>query len=177
VTWTIDGPQGNEAANVRWNLVPYMNGRVLDLVCGPFKAFQHFIGVDNGHHDKEFGWKNRADVLVDTCEKLDLFADKSVDCVFSSHLLEHIKYERVPAALNEWMRVLKVGGHLCLYVPDEDEYPKVGEKGANPDHKWDVNYERVVAALERVSCDWDMIEFEKRNKDDEYSLWFCVRKL
>jgi predicted SAM-dependent methyltransferase len=177
MTWNIHAPQGNESAKIRWELVPYMNGRVLDLGCGPYKAFPHFIGVDNGHHDKQFGWQNRADVIVDTCERLDLFADKSCDMVFSSHLLEHIPYDSVPRTLNEWMRVLKTGGHLCLYIPDEDEYPKVGETGANPDHKWNCNYDRVVDALDKVDCDWDIIEFEKRNQDDEYSLWFCVRKL
>jgi predicted SAM-dependent methyltransferase len=177
MTWHIDDPQGNEAAKIRWNLVPYMHGRVLDLGCGPFKAFHHFVGVDNGHHDAQFGWKNRADVIVDSCEDLGIFADASCDMVFSSHLLEHIDYEKVPAALNEWFRVLKVGGHMCLYVPDEDEYPKVGEKGANPDHKWNCNYERVCECLDRTNYDWDMVEFAKRNATNEYSLWFCVRKL
>lgn len=177
MTWDINAPQGNEAAKVRWNLVPYMRGRALDLGCGPYKVFPHFVGVDNGHHDQAFGWKNRADVLVDSCEKLTLFASESVDCVFSSHLLEHIEYNKVTDALNEWMRVLRKGGHLCLYVPDEDEYPKVGEKGANPDHKWNVNYDKVVEALEKLPYDLDMVEFEKRNQDDEYSLWFVVRKL
>jgi len=177
MSWTLENSRGNESAKIRWELVPYMRGRALDLGCGPYKVFPHFIGVDNGHHDQAFGWKNRADVLVDSCEKLTLIASESVDCVFSSHLLEHIDYEKVPAALTEWMRVLRKGGHLCLYVPDEDEYPKVGERGANPDHKWNVNYGKVVAALEKVECDWDMVEFEKRNQTDEYSLWFVVKKL
>ena len=175
--WRVDAPQGNESSKIRWNVVPYMRGRALDLGCGPYKVFPHFIGIDNGHHDAAFGWKNRADVLVDTCEKLTLIASESVDCVFSSHLLEHIEYEKVPAALSEWMRVLRKGGHLCLYVPDEDEYPKMGEAGANPDHKWNCNYDRVVTALEAVECDWDIVEFEKRDKTDEYSLWFVVKKL
>jgi predicted SAM-dependent methyltransferase len=177
VTWRADGPQGNESAKVRWELVPYMSGRVLDLGCGPYKTFPHFIGVDNGHHDAAFGWQNKADIIVPSCEKLDLFADESCDMVFSSHLLEHIPYENVQATLTEWMRVLKRGGHLALYLPDEDEYPKVGHPHANPDHKWNVNYDKVVAALEKVNCDWDMLEFERRNQTDEYSLFFIVKKL
>ena len=177
MTWDINAPQGNESAKIRWELVPYMRGRALDLGCGPYKVFPHFIGIDNGHHDAAFGWKNRADVLMDTCEKLPLIASESVDCVFSSHLLEHIEYEKVPVALSEWMRVLRKGGHLCLYIPDEDEYPKMGEAGANPDHKWNCNYDRVVSALEDIEYDWDIVEYEKRNKTDEYSLWFVVKKL
>lgn len=177
MTWKLDAPQGNESAKIRWELVPYMRGRVLDLGCGPYKAFPHFIGVDNGHHDAHFGWQNRADVKVDTCEKLDLFSDESCDMVFSSHLLEHIEYEKVPATLTEWMRVLKPGGHLCLYVPDKDEYPNVGHEHANPDHKFDPTYENIDEALQKVPYSWDMVDFQKRNQDDEYSLFFVVKRL
>ena len=152
-----------------------MNGRVLDLGYGPYKTFPHFVGVDNGHHDSAFGWQNKADIIVKTCEKLDLIADKSCDMVFSSHLLEHIEFDKVPSTLAEWSRVIKDGGHLALYVPDEDEYPKVGEKGANPDHKWNVNYDKVVAAMESVERDWDLVQFEKRNQTNEYSLFFVFK--
>lgn len=172
MTWRVDDPQGNEAAKIRWELVPYMRGRVLDLGCGPFKTFPHFIGVDNGHHDAQFGWKHKADIIVPTCENLDIFADGSCDMVFSSHLLEHIAPDNVPKTLSEWCRVIKKGGHLILYVPDEDEYPKVGEDGANPDHKWNVNYDRMVEAMETVRRDWDLIDFQKRNQTNEYSLFF-----
>jgi hypothetical protein len=64
---------------------------------------------------------------------------------------------------------------LILYVPDEDEYPKVGEKGANPDHKWNVNYDKVVKYMEGVPRNWDLIDFQKRNQGDEYSLFFVFK--
>ena len=173
MTWSLENSRNNEAAKIRWELVPYMNGRVLDLGCGPYKAFPHFTGVDNGHHWGTAG----ADVRVDTAEKLDLFASRSHDMVFSSHLLEHIPYENVPVALTEWCRVLKEGGYLVLYVPDEDEYPKVGEPGANPDHKWNVNYQKVIDAMMQVPRSWDLCQFEKRNETDEYSLFFVFKML
>lgn len=171
MTWKIDDPQGNEAAKIKWELVPYTRGKGLDLGCGPHKAFPHFIGVDNGHHS-QFGWDIKPDVFVNTCEDLGLFASQSMDFVFSSHLLEHI--EDYPKALKEWMRVIKQGGYLILYVPDEDEYPKVGEDGANPDHKWNVNYDRVVEA---VPGGWDLVDFQKRNEGYEYSLFFVFKKV
>jgi len=178
MTWRLEDPQCNESAKVRWELVPYMHGRVLDLGCGPYKTFPHFIGVDNGHHDKMFGhtgWQNNADVMVDSCEKLDIFATRSCDMVFSSHLLEHIKYEDVTATLTEWCRVIKADGHLIIYVPDEDEYPKCVDKEGNPDHKWDCNYDKVVAAMESVPRGWDLIDYQKRNADKEYSLFFVFK--
>ncbi len=56
------------------------------------------------------------------------------DFVYSSHCLEHMVDPRI--ALRYWLRVLKLGGHLVVTVPDEDMY----EQGAwpstfNDDHK------------------------------------------
>lgn len=169
MTWRAEDPQGNESAKIRWSLVPYTVGTGLDLGCGPWKAFPHFIGVDNGHH---FGTAG-ADIAVDTCEKLPLFATDSMDFVFSSHLLEHIADWK--GALSEWFRVIKPGGYLCLYVPDEDEYPKVGEPGANPDHKWNVNFDLIIEGM-KACGNWDLVEYEKRNQGREYSLWFVFQK-
>jgi len=173
VTWQLEQSKNDEASKIRWELVPYMRGRALDIGCGAYKVFPHFVGVDNGHH-----WGNRGvDEMIKTAEDLGVFASESCDFVFSSHLLEHIEPTGVPKALSEWMRVLKKGGHMALYLPDEDEYPKVGEYGANTDHKWNVNYDRVVAAMETLDCDWDLIDFQKRNEKDEYSLYFVFKKL
>ncbi len=78
--------------------------------------------------------------------------------------------------LREMWRVLKQGGYLLLYLPDEDEYPKVGENGANPDHKWNVNYEKVVDAMKLIGS-WDLVDFQKRNQGNEYSLYFVFKKV
>lgn len=169
--WRNTDPQGNEAAKIKWELVPYMRGRALDLGCGPHKVFPHFKGVDNG---KAFGIAG-IDVPVETCERLAVVPDRSADCVFSSHLLEHIEFDSVPATLAEWCRVIMGGGYLILYLPDENEYPRVGCAGANPDHKWNVNYEKVIAAMETVQRDWDLIDFQKRNEGFEYSLFFVFK--
>lgn len=174
--WRRDDPQGNENQKIKWDLVPFTRGRGLDLGCGPNKTFPHFIGVDNGHH-AAFGWQIKPDVSVETCEDLGLFASQSMDFVFSSHLLEHIDFEKVPATLAEWSRVIKRDGYLILYLPDEDEYPKVGEKGANPDHRWNVNYEKVIDAMSQLRRGWDLVEFEKRNQGFEYSLYFVFKLL
>ena len=44
--------------------------------------------------------------------------DASVDGVVSDHTFEHIKYEHWPQLLREFHRVLKVGAHLRVAVPD-----------------------------------------------------------
>lgn len=174
MTWRLDDPCGDESGKIRWELVPYTRGRGLDLGCGPSKAFPHFIGVDNYTDTQLFGIQMKPDVVCDVT-KLDVFGAASMDFVYSSHVLEHIAYDKVPATLAEWWRVIKPGGYLVLYLPDEDEYPKCGEEGANPDHKWNVNYGRVLAPMKELGG-WDFVRFEKRNQDREYSLFFVFQK-
>ena len=169
MTWRAEDPQGNEAEKIRWDIVPYTNGRGLDLGCGLFKAFPHFIGVDNGHH-----WgTNGADVVVETCERLDMFASGSMDFVFSSHLLEHI--DDTTSALTEWWRVVNDGGYLMLYLPHRDHYPNIGKPGANPDHRHDFMPSDIIDIMRGIGA-WDLIENEDRSEGREYSFFQCYRK-
>ena len=105
--------------------------------------------------------------MVETCEKLDIFADSSFDFVFSSHLLEHIV--NTEATLKEWMRVIKNDGYLILYLPHKDFYPNVGQDGANPDHKHDFVPDDIIRFMKKCGS-WDLIENEERNEGYEYSL-------
>ena len=176
MTWSVDHPQGNESYKIRWECVEYTRGKVLDLGCGIEKLYPHFLGIDNRKDEALFGHPIRPDVTLQTAENLDIFASQSMDSCFSSHLLEHIEPHNVSATLKEWMRVIKPKGYLVLYLPDEDEYPKVGEKDANPDHKWNVNYDLVISYM-RAAGSWDLIDFQKRNQDKEYSLYFVFKKI
>ena len=168
MVWDINNPQGNEAAKIKYDIVEYTRGKGLDLGCGPFKTFPHFIGVDNGHH-----WGTQGVDVPQDCEKLDLFASQSLDFVFSSHLLEHI--EDYKAALKEWWRVIKPGGHLVLYLPHQRFYPNCGEEGANPDHKHDFLPHDIIKAMKELSG-WDLVVNEERNQDMEYSFLQVYKK-
>lgn len=130
MVWSLKNAKNDEAAKIRWELVPYMRGFALDIGCGAYKVFPSFTGVDNGHH-----WgKQQESVHVETAEKLTMFASQSADCVFSSHLLEHIQDYK--GALREWWRVLKPGGYLCLYLPHADFYPQCGEEVTRQWREW-----------------------------------------
>lgn len=66
---------------------------------------------------------------------MDGVPDGYFDFVHSSNCLEHLHDPQM--GLNNWMRILKPGGHLIFTVPDEDMY----EQGSfpsihNKDHKW-----------------------------------------
>lgn len=171
MTWSLENSKNDEASKIRWELVPYFRGQCLDIGCGPYRVFPHFIGVDNGDH-----WGHFDNVRVEDAEKLPLFASAQVDLAFSSHLLEHFEYEKVPSVLKEWMRVTKIGGYLILYLPDEDQYPKCGTEYANKDHKWDVSYDKLIAVMEKLECGWDLVDYQVRSETDEYSLFFVFRK-
>lgn len=170
MTWSAETSQGFESRKIKYLLPRYTRGRVLEIGCGMEKAFPHFIGYDSGHH---FG-QGAADVVGDAAD-LSLFADESLDAVFSSHVLEHM--EDMQAALNEWARVIKPGGYLCLYVPSANLYPKCGEPGANPDHKHDIYPNDVISMLDDSPYWFVQMECEERGQDNEYSLFEVYQKL
>lgn len=174
MVWRREDPGGNESGKMLWELVPYTRGFVLDIGCGPYKAFPHFIGVDNRKDTQLFGIQMNPDLTVPDATKMDKFADGSCDAVFSSHLLEHI--EDYKAALKEWWRLVKVGGHLCLYLPHKDLYPNIGKPGANPDHKHDFVEQDILDAADEWP-DWDCRRCEKRAENSEYSFFMVFQKL
>lgn len=62
-------------------------------------------------------------------------SENTFDFVHSSHCLEHMFDPK--AALNNWIRILKPGGHLVCLIPDEDLYEQgIFPSTYNTDHKW-----------------------------------------
>jgi len=165
MVWTPDGPLHNEATKIGPFALQYLHGRALDLGCGNCKAWPFMIGVDNGSVFND----DRADISCDIRD-LAIFADESVDSVFSSHALEDFPLSEVPSILKEWWRVLKVGGHLVLYLPHADWYPNIGQPGCNPMHKWDPRPEIVIDIMKNVGS-WTLLENEVRSEGVEYSFF------
>ena len=63
------------------------------------------------------------------------FPDDSQDTVLAAHVLEHIvDYKPV---LRDWLRVLKLGGHMVIMVPHRDLYERLPDLPSrwNGDHK------------------------------------------
>lgn len=177
--WIAHGPEGQESKKIAWELVPYTRGLGLDIGCGPVKAFDHFFGIDNRKDTTLFGIPMNPDLTVPDASDLSLFADAKYDFAFSAHLLEHIKDYKT--ALAEWWRVLKVGGHLCLYLPHKDYYPNIGKEGANPDHLHDFLPRDIIDAMKEIAPSWDLLENQERNGKgcfdlEEYSFFQVYRK-
>lgn len=170
MTWFND-PQKNrafergETCKVRWEVIPYTQGTGLDIGCGKEKLWSSSIGVDSAGREAN---------LAGDVRRLRLIADGCMDYVYSSHCLEDL--EDTPAALAEWWRVLRVGGHLVLYLPHADLYPRRGKPGANPAHKHDFLPEDIVRAMQAAAPDWALVENQVRGDGDEYSFLQVYRK-
>ena len=67
------------------------------------------------------------------------FPDRSQDCVYASHVFEHIEDYRT--ALREWYRVLKVGGFMIICVPHVWFYEKKPDLPSN----WNDDHKRFYA--------------------------------
>jgi predicted SAM-dependent methyltransferase len=91
---------------------------------------------------------------VQRVDRLKRFRDGSVDLVYACHVLEHFSHLKVPSVLQEWARVLKPGGRLCLSVPDFDRLLDIyRDAGGNVDailnplmggQEYAYNYHRVI---------------------------------
>lgn len=81
----------------------------LDVGCGIEETTKEgFIGVD--------AYTPNAQIKANMWDLP--FEDGEVDEIFSSNALEHVSKHQVTPTLQEWKRVLKIGGKLTLEVPD-----------------------------------------------------------
>jgi SAM-dependent methyltransferase len=137
----------SEAAKVRdmSNVMKYITGNIIDLGCGPDKITPDAFGVDGRH---------LPGVNYVTDEPTQLYLDLSdgscqdypFDTVFSSHFLEHLpnQYE----AVCDWRGLLKVGGHLVLYLPDGKFY----DNKENLEHTININFDDFMFWFRRCFC-------------------------
>ena len=57
------------------------------------------------------------DYVGDAAKRMP-FADDTFECIYASHILEHVPWYKTEEALREWVRVLQPGGTLEVWVPD-----------------------------------------------------------
>lgn len=79
-----------------------------------------------GGRQTRFGWKilniqpGRGVDFVGDISDLGRFADNSIQQIYASHVLEHVRQSRVLDTLKGLHRVLVDGGNLYVSVPDLD---------------------------------------------------------
>ena len=156
--WTPQLSRGREASKIRNRIKEWTFGKGLDVGCGLDKISPEAIGIDIAPLPGVNYTLDARDLFI--------FDDNQFDYIFSAHVLEDL--ENPEDTLREWLRVLKPGGYLILYLPHKDYYPNIGKEGANPAHKHDFLPNDILQILKRI-CFFDVHVLEERNKNDEYS--------
>jgi SAM-dependent methyltransferase len=94
-------------------------GKGIDIGCGPDPITSDAYGFDKGNGD---------------ANEITKYVHEEFDYVFSSHCLEHMRDPH--KAIQEWWKLVRLGGHLFFIVPDEDLYEQgVFPSRFNTDHK------------------------------------------
>jgi SAM-dependent methyltransferase len=111
----------SESETARPLLEKYCIGNGIDIGAGGMPICLRSICID-----RDEGSARRAHVgtcpthLVGDAAGLLWFKDGVLDHVASSHTLED--FVDTESILREWLRVLRVGGNLVLFLPDEQTY-------------------------------------------------------
>jgi len=161
----------SETAKCRDRLIQYCTGNGLDLGCGDEKICPQATGVD---------WRKTPAVdVVGSVEDLSWVEDRSVDYIFSSHLLEHLPYPW--RTLKVWLHKIRRGGYLVLYLPDRDSYGAVlARQGTfNTEHFWnpsmDVAIGMILDVANEVGRRGDAVHQFLDVGDDRYSFDLVVQ--
>jgi len=160
---------------------PYLKGSVLDVGFGCCPVVPHAICMDRaeGHVDRGLIVADFPTHLVGDARHLYWFADGVLDAVSSSHCLEDFTLEETVPVLAEWLRVIKPGGYLCLFLPDQKTYVAYCNSRnelPNGSHKIaDFNIDYVKGCLAQLPV--EIVEAVWPFPGNPYSFAIVARKL
>ncbi len=140
----------SETSKCRARLLPFCTGYGVDLGFGGDPISPQAIRIDSprpyadtGEHPVQLGGD---------AAQLHWFRDGVLDYVYNSHLLED--FPDTEGVLREWLRVLKPGGNLVIFCPDEKIYRNHCRQTGqmyNENHKHaDFSLEKVKAILQKI---------------------------
>lgn len=108
----------SETSKCRARLAPFCLGDGLDLGFGGDPITPAAVRMDMPNQYGTVG-QFPAQLRGDATQ-LRWFRDGVIDYIFSSHLLED--FQDTESVLREWLRVLRPGGRLIIFCPDEQRY-------------------------------------------------------
>lgn len=165
MTYRPDLWGGCEAAKIAPIVVPYLQGKCLDIGSGPGKVWPRLIGIDTANSNG----RPVTDLMMDGTD-LSMFGDATFDGVFSSFLLHGFSRDKIPVILAEWARVMKIGAHLVLYLPhgvstDFDGAPL-----------WQAEPEEIEQLIGETPAGWTILESAVRDGEGEFGALVVARK-
>ena len=120
-----------ETSKIREVALKYCQGCGVDVGCGDDKIRPEAFGIDSGLdaiYGRSVEFRNLSIVNVkQEVHDLGFIQEGSLDYVYTSHFLEHLHEPK--EMIEDMCRVLKVGGHIVVYLPDRLLYTD-----DNPEH-------------------------------------------
>jgi len=164
----------SETSKCRARLAPYCVGNGVDLGFGGDPITPHAVRVDLPQPYTKVGAYPVQ--LGGQAQHLVWFQDQSLDFVYSSHLLED--YNNTRAVLREWLRVLKPGGRLVIFCPDEQRFRahcQATGQPYNPHHKH-ANFS--LDYVKKILVELGEDQFTYENPDVDGYSWdlVCVKR-
>ena len=163
----------------------FLNG--IDVGCGTSRIDDMIVSID-----QQPDYRYAHAQLVHNCHDLDIFADNSLDFIFSSHCLEDFK--DIPNVFINWWRKIKKDGLMLLLLPDMEpckcehckdkknqvRYPTV-EMGGNPSHRTNVGKKFMTDMLqkfkEKSKINYEILQADSIPHNETCSIDFVIKKL
>ena len=160
-------PFYSETEKIRPRVLKYLEGAesILDYGCGGDKIVPHATGIDlRPLPGVNVVTKNVEDIY----DVLPLSLHRGgQDVIYSSHFLEHVKDDR--RLMNSWINLLKPGGFLILYLPDD----KIYDNSSNPEHLHVYTHDTFIEEFIPKFSGLEIVDHDVDYGDDRYS-FFCV---
>jgi predicted SAM-dependent methyltransferase len=160
----------SETSKCRERLLPFCVGYGIDLGFGGDPINESAIRMDLPTPYTNVG--KYPVQLGGAADDLKWFKDNTLDYVYSSHLLED--FINTKEVLIEWIRVLKTGGKLIIFCPDEQIFRKHCLKTGQPYNYAHMHENFSLEFVKNILIDIDKtIVIYEKNKTNFYS-WDLV---
>ncbi len=164
----------SETSKVRERLAVFCTGDGMDVGYGGDPIHESAICMDLPK--KYASYLNHPQHLSGDATNLRWFRDGVLDFVYSSHVLED--FEDTLSVAREWLRVVKPGGHLVLFLPDEQTYRNYCVSQGKQPNQHHIHEHFGLAFLKDKLSELDGIEFIHEAFPVEiYSFELVIRKL
>jgi predicted SAM-dependent methyltransferase len=174
ITKVIPRDHPSETSKCRERLAPFCEGYGLDIGFGGDPISETAIRVDMPNPYTRTG--SFPVQLGGDATRLHWFANGTLDYVYSSHLLEDFKDTR--AVLVEWIRVLKSGGRLIIFCPDQIAYEAYSNARGLPMNPHHVHADFSLRSVRKILADIGQTkEIHAANIVDDYSWELVVVKM
>lgn len=163
----------SETSKCRESLARYCEGDGMDIGFGGDPIVPHAICMDLPIPYARY--KRHVQHLHGSADDLRWFRDESLDWVFSSHVLED--FGETGKVLEEWLRVVRRGGHVALYLPDEQTYRAHCRSQGKPPNAHHIHTHFGLAFVKQALAHRSDIEFvHERFPVGIYSFELVLRK-